>query len=105
VIKSRGEPGPLVADVRPPIASVASDVPVYDVTSLSDLVAKSLGSRRFIMILLEIFSGVALLRRRSACTGSSRRPCTSARVKSASAAALGASAFDIVSLVIGGGRW
>jgi len=61
VVKTTGDPRSLVADVRRAIWSAASDVPVFGVDTLSDLVAKSVGSRRFVMILLELFGAVALL--------------------------------------------
>jgi putative ABC transport system permease protein len=61
VVKTAGDPRSLVADVRRAIWSAASDVPVFGVDTLSDLVAKSVGSRRFVMVLLELFGAVALL--------------------------------------------
>jgi putative ABC transport system permease protein len=61
VVKTAGDPRGLAADVRRAIWSAASDVPVFEVDTLSDLVAKSVGSRRFVMILLELFGAVALL--------------------------------------------
>ena len=61
VIRSSGDPSSLAAEARQAIWSVASDVPVYEVAPLPDLVAKSVGPRRFMMVLLELFGAVALL--------------------------------------------
>ena len=61
VVKTPGDPASLAGDVRRAIWSAASDVPVFGVETLSSLVGKSVGSRRFVMILLELFGAVALL--------------------------------------------
>src|SRR6266851_3317705 len=61
VIRSGGDPSTLAAEARRAIWSVASDVPVYEVAPLADLVARSVGPRRFVMVLLEWFGAVALL--------------------------------------------
>jgi putative ABC transport system permease protein len=61
VMRTSGDPRALAGDVRRAIASTSSDVPVFGVETLSDLVGKSVGSRRFVMVLLELFGAVALL--------------------------------------------
>jgi putative ABC transport system permease protein len=61
VVRTGGDAGAVAGDVRRAIAAAATDVPVFGVAPLSDLVARSVGSRRFVMVLLELFGGVALL--------------------------------------------
>jgi putative ABC transport system permease protein len=61
VVRTPGDPRGLAGDVRRAIWSAASDVPVFGVETLADLVAKSVGSRRFVMVLLELFGAAALL--------------------------------------------
>ena len=61
VVRTGGDAGGVAADVRRAIAAAATDVPVFGVAPLSDLVARSVGPRRFVMVLLELFGGVALL--------------------------------------------
>ena len=61
VIRSGGDPSALAGEARRAIWSVASDVPVYEVAPLVDLVQRSVGPRRFVMVLLELFGAVALL--------------------------------------------
>ncbi len=61
VIRAAGEPTALAASARSAIWSVAADVPVRDVALLSDLVARSVAPRRFVMRVLELFGVVALL--------------------------------------------
>src|SRR5437762_14240924 len=61
VIRSGVDPARLANEARGAIWSVASDVPVYDVAPLPDLVAKSVAPRRFMMVLLELFGAVAVL--------------------------------------------
>jgi putative ABC transport system permease protein len=61
VVKADADPQALIPEIRRAVWSVASNVPVYQVATLSSLVAKSVGSRQFVMVLLELFGGVALL--------------------------------------------
>ena len=61
VVRTGGDAGAVAGDARRAIAAAATDVPVFGVAPLSDLVARSVGSRRFVMVLLELFGGVALL--------------------------------------------
>ena len=62
VIRSGGDPSALAGEARRAIWSVASDVPVYQVAPLAELVG-AIGRlpRRFVMVLLELFGAVALL--------------------------------------------
>jgi hypothetical protein len=68
VMRSGGDPAILANEARRAIWSVASDVPVYEVAPLADLVARSVGPRRFVMVLLQLFDGIALLMTATAST-------------------------------------
>jgi predicted permease len=66
VVRTRGEPTTAIAAVRAAVASLDPGVPVADVDTAEDSVSGSLGPRRFPMVLLGAFAGVALA---LACVG------------------------------------
>jgi predicted permease len=103
VIRSSGDPSALAAEARRAIWSIASDVPVYEVAPLPDLVAKSVGPRRFMMVLLELFGAVALLMTAIGVYGVIAYSVAERTREIGIRAALGASSRDIVRLVVGGG--
>ena len=82
---------------------MASDVPVYEVAPLESLVAKSVGPRRFMMVLLDLFAAVALLMTAVGVYGVIACSVAERTREIGIRAALGASSIDIVRLVVGGG--
>jgi predicted permease len=103
VVRATGDPTRLAGDVRRTIWSVAADVPVYEVAPLSELVAKSVGPRRFVMILLEVFGAIALLMTAIGIYGVIAYSVSERTREIGLRAALGASSADIVRLIVAGG--
>ena len=103
IIRSGGDPATLAAVARQTIWSIAGDVPVYQVSPLADLVAKSVAPRRFVMILLEVFGAVALLMTAIGVYGVISYAVAERTREIGIRAALGASSRDIVRLIVGGG--
>jgi predicted permease len=61
LVRSKGDPMRLAPAVRSKIRSLDPKLPIEEVQALSDVVARSLGQRRFAMLLLGTFAGLALL--------------------------------------------
>jgi predicted permease len=60
VVRSATEPASLTAAVRDAVAGLDPDLPIYRVRSMQQRVDESLAQRRFAMLLLAVFAGVAL---------------------------------------------
>jgi putative ABC transport system permease protein len=103
VVRSAGDPAALAGEARRAIWSVASDVPIYEVAPLEELVARSVGSRRFVMVLLELFGAVALLMTAIGVYGVISYSVAERTREIGIRAALGAAPGDIVRLIVGGG--
>jgi len=103
VVRASGDLGVLAGEARRVIWSVANDVPVYEVAPLSELVERSVGSRRFVMVLLDAFSAIALLMTAVGVYGVISYAVAERTREIGIRAALGASAADIVRLIVRSG--
>jgi len=61
LVRSQADPAALTNSIREAVQAVDPSQAVSNVTLLSDLVSASLAPRRFVVILLEVFAGMALL--------------------------------------------
>lgn len=62
IVRSRtADPVSLAGAVRDGIWSVDRDVPVFDIRRMSDIVARSLGTRQFAVVMLSSFAALAVL--------------------------------------------
>jgi len=61
VVSSTGEPDALARQVREVVRAIAPQQPVYSLSTMSGVVRESLGSRRLLLMLLGLFSGLALV--------------------------------------------
>jgi putative ABC transport system permease protein len=61
LIKSGVDPAALTSAVRGEVASVDKDQPIFSLTTMNQLVSDSVSTRRFTLILLGLFSGLALV--------------------------------------------
>ena len=103
VLRAGGDLGALAREARRTIRSVAPDVPVYDVAPMAALVARSVGPRRFVAILLEAFSAIALLMTAVGVYGVISYSVAERTREIGIRSALGAAPRDIVRLIVGRG--
>ena len=61
LVRTAGPAAGLADAVRAAVSSVDPDLPVGDISSMQDLLAATLAPRRFYMLLLTLFSGLALV--------------------------------------------
>ncbi|MEK6285157.1 MAG: ABC transporter permease [Acidobacteriota bacterium] len=61
VVRTTGDPLNLVAAARSEVLAVNADQPISNIHTMEELIANSIAQRRFNMLLLGIFAGVALL--------------------------------------------
>lgn len=59
VLRADSDPLPLALDVRDVVREIDRSLPAYSVRALEDVVSESLGERRFSMLLLALFAGMA----------------------------------------------
>jgi predicted permease len=103
VIRTTGDPTLVAAEARRTIWSIARDVPIYQVAPLADLVAKSVGPRRFVMRLLELFGAMALIMTAVGIYGVIAYSVGERTREIGVRTALGATRFEIARLVVGSG--
>jgi predicted permease len=61
VVRTQGSPDAEMKTIRAALRTVNSQIVVYEVHTMHSIVSRSLADRRFLMILLGIFAGLALL--------------------------------------------
>ena len=60
ILRSDLDPGVLVPAVRKVVSSIDPGVPVYEVSTYDDVIAKNFATRKLCMLLVALFSGAAL---------------------------------------------
>jgi putative ABC transport system permease protein len=61
VIRTKGSPAALLGALRPAVYAVDKDQPIGTIRPLEEIMADSIARQRFAMLLLTVFSGVALV--------------------------------------------
>ncbi|HXW05077.1 MAG TPA: ADOP family duplicated permease [Vicinamibacterales bacterium] len=105
VVRTAVEPASLAPAIRREVASIAQDVPIYDVAPLEAVVSASVASRRFLMLLLTVFAASTLVMVAVGLYGALSQAVSSRRRELGIRIALGATRGDIVRLVLGRGLW
>lgn len=61
VVRSGADPASLTSEVRDAVQSIDKDQPVFAVSTMEELVRNSVATRRITLVLLGLFSGLALV--------------------------------------------
>src|SRR6266404_2725324 len=61
VVRTEGDPRPLIAAVREEIRALDKDLPPYNIKTMSDVLFESLARERFTTLLLMVFAALALV--------------------------------------------
>ena len=105
VVRTQGDPGALLSSVRGAIAEIDPGQPIYDMQTLDQLVAKSLGQRRFTLSLMLLFGVIALVLSAVGIYGVMAFAVTQRTQEIGIRMALGARAIDVLKLIIRSGMF
>ena len=105
VVRTESDPASLTFAVRDAIAEIDRTQPLYDMQPLEQLVAKSLGQRRFTLMLMVLFGVIALVLSAIGIYGVMAFAVTQRTQEIGIRMALGASAIDVLKMVVGSGMF